>query len=88
MYWSVGPDGGPVGDVYENLVFLLAEGGIRQIDTTRREDGTVTTRIRVITIDGDVVSDEVKTEMARRTNWGHMLEASHHLPATSPVEEQ
>jgi NodT family efflux transporter outer membrane factor (OMF) lipoprotein len=30
----------------------------------------------------DVISDEVKAEMARRTNWGAMLEAEHHLPAT------
>jgi NodT family efflux transporter outer membrane factor (OMF) lipoprotein len=28
----------------------------------------------------DVVSDEVKAEMAQRTNWGKMLEPSHHLP--------
>jgi outer membrane protein TolC len=28
----------------------------------------------------DVISDEVKTEMARRTNWGRMLEVQHHLP--------
>ena len=28
----------------------------------------------------DVISDEVKAEMARRTNWGEMLEPSHHLP--------
>lgn len=33
----------------------------------------------------DVVSREVKAEMARRTNWGRMLEPSHHLPAISPV---
>jgi NodT family efflux transporter outer membrane factor (OMF) lipoprotein len=31
----------------------------------------------------DVVSDEVKAEMARRTDWGRMLETSHHLPATA-----
>jgi NodT family efflux transporter outer membrane factor (OMF) lipoprotein len=37
--------------------------------------------------DRDVVSDEVKAEMARRTNWGHMLEASQHMPKVSPVEE-
>lgn len=30
----------------------------------------------------DVISDEVKAEMERRTNWGSMLEAEHHLPAT------
>ena len=28
----------------------------------------------------DVISDEVKAEMARRTDWGRMLEPSHHLP--------
>ncbi len=38
--------------------------------------------------DRDVVSDEVKTEMARRTNWGHMLETAQHMPKESPVEEQ
>jgi NodT family efflux transporter outer membrane factor (OMF) lipoprotein len=37
--------------------------------------------------DRDVVSDEVKDEMARRTNWGEMLEAAKHLPKESPVEE-
>ena len=37
--------------------------------------------------DRDVVSDEVKAEMERRTNWGEMLEASRHLPKVSPVEE-
>ncbi len=35
----------------------------------------------------DVISDEVKAEMARRTNWGHMLETAQHMPKTSPVEE-
>jgi NodT family efflux transporter outer membrane factor (OMF) lipoprotein len=35
----------------------------------------------------DVVSDEVKAEMARRTDWGKMLEPSHHLPKTPPPEE-
>ena len=33
---------------------------------------------------GDVVSAEVKAEMARRTNWGQMLEAQNHLPKNSP----
>jgi NodT family efflux transporter outer membrane factor (OMF) lipoprotein len=28
----------------------------------------------------DVISDDIKAEMARRTNWGRMLEPSHHLP--------
>jgi NodT family efflux transporter outer membrane factor (OMF) lipoprotein len=37
--------------------------------------------------DQDVVSDEVKAEMARRTNWGHMLEVAQHMPAQPPVEE-
>jgi NodT family efflux transporter outer membrane factor (OMF) lipoprotein len=31
----------------------------------------------------DVVSDEVKAEMARRTDWGKMLEPSRHLPAAT-----
>ncbi len=35
--------------------------------------------------ESDVVSDAVKAEMARRTDWGRMLEPSHHLPSTSPV---
>ena len=35
----------------------------------------------------DVVSDEVKAEMSRRTDWGRMLEPSHHLPKTPPPEE-
>jgi hypothetical protein len=34
----------------------------------------------------DVISDEVKAEMARRTDWGKMLEPSHHLPKISPVD--
>jgi outer membrane protein TolC len=33
---------------------------------------------------GDVVSAEVKAEMARRTNWGQLLEAQNHLPKKSP----
>ena len=37
--------------------------------------------------DRDVVSDEVKAEMERRTNWGKMLETAQHMPKTSPVEE-
>jgi NodT family efflux transporter outer membrane factor (OMF) lipoprotein len=37
--------------------------------------------------DQDVVSDEVKAEMARRTDWGHMLEVAQHMPAQPPVEE-
>jgi NodT family efflux transporter outer membrane factor (OMF) lipoprotein len=35
--------------------------------------------------DNDVISDEVKAEMARRTDWGRMLQASQHLPEISPV---
>ena len=35
--------------------------------------------------ESDVISDEVKAEMKRRTDWGRMLEPSHHLPKTSPV---
>ncbi|MET0230955.1 MAG: TolC family protein [Rhodanobacteraceae bacterium] len=34
----------------------------------------------------DVVSDGVKNEMARRTNWGDLLEPAHHLPASREVE--
>jgi len=34
----------------------------------------------------DVVSAEVKAEMAERTNWGEMLEPSRHLPG-APVED-
>jgi NodT family efflux transporter outer membrane factor (OMF) lipoprotein len=34
--------------------------------------------------DRDVISDEVKAEMARRTNWGQMLETNNHLPKVSP----
>jgi NodT family efflux transporter outer membrane factor (OMF) lipoprotein len=33
---------------------------------------------------GDVISPEVKTEMARRTNWGKMLEPGGHLPDVAP----
>jgi NodT family efflux transporter outer membrane factor (OMF) lipoprotein len=33
----------------------------------------------------DVIPDEVKAEMQRRTDWGRMLEPSRHLPAASPV---
>jgi NodT family efflux transporter outer membrane factor (OMF) lipoprotein len=35
----------------------------------------------------DVVSEEVKAEMDRRTNWGRMLETAEHMPKVSPVEE-
>ncbi len=35
--------------------------------------------------ENDVVSDQVKAEMAQRTDWGKMLEPSHHLPKISPV---
>ena len=34
----------------------------------------------------DVVSDKVKAEMARRTDWGRLLEPSNHLPKTPPPE--
>ena len=37
--------------------------------------------------DQDVVSDEVKAEMARRTDWGRMLQTAQHMPAQPPVEE-
>ena len=35
---------------------------------------------------GDVISEEAKAEMARRTNWGHMLETAQHMPKVSPEE--
>jgi NodT family efflux transporter outer membrane factor (OMF) lipoprotein len=35
----------------------------------------------------DVVSEDVKSEMARRTNWGDVLEPAQHLPAESPEAE-
>ena len=35
---------------------------------------------------GDVISDEVKTEMGRRTYWGKMLKREQHLPKTSPEQ--
>ena len=38
--------------------------------------------------DRDVVSDEVKAEMERRTNWGRLLETAQHMPKESPVEAQ
>jgi hypothetical protein len=60
-YWSVAPDGGPIGDVYEHLIVLLDDESHKEIDTTRQRDGTVTTRTRVINADGDVVSDEATT---------------------------
>ncbi len=34
----------------------------------------------------DVVSEEIKAAMARRTDWGKLLEPAHHLP-TQPPEE-
>jgi NodT family efflux transporter outer membrane factor (OMF) lipoprotein len=33
---------------------------------------------------GDVISSDVKAEMARRTNWGKMLEPGWHLPDVAP----
>ncbi|HEV2436051.1 MAG TPA: efflux transporter outer membrane subunit [Verrucomicrobiae bacterium] len=35
--------------------------------------------------DNDVISDAVKAEMARRTDWGRMLEPSRHLPKIPPI---
>ena len=35
----------------------------------------------------DVVSDEVKAEMDKRTDWGRMLETAQHMPKTQPEEE-
>jgi NodT family efflux transporter outer membrane factor (OMF) lipoprotein len=37
--------------------------------------------------DRDIISAEVKAEMARRTDWGRMLEPSHHLPAAAARDE-
>lgn len=51
--WSVAPDGGPYGDVYQHLVVMLDDGGHKEVDTTRQRDGTVTTRTRVIDADGE-----------------------------------
>jgi len=34
----------------------------------------------------DVISDEVKAEMARRADWGRLLERGRHLPPTAPAE--
>jgi NodT family efflux transporter outer membrane factor (OMF) lipoprotein len=36
--------------------------------------------------DRDVVSDEVKAEMARRTDWGRLLEPGRHLPANGDAK--
>lgn len=36
---------------------------------------------------GDVVSEDVKRQMAARTNWGDLLEPSRHLPALAPAEQ-
>jgi len=36
----------------------------------------------------DVISSEVKAEMARRTDWGNMLEPSHHLPGRERTPNQ
>ena len=35
----------------------------------------------------DVISDEVKAEMARRTDWGRLLEPERHLPATATATD-
>jgi len=37
--------------------------------------------------DHDVISDEVKAEMARRTNWGRLLEPARHLPQREAAKE-
>lgn len=34
----------------------------------------------------DVISDDVKKQMADRTNWGRMLDAKNHLPTLSPED--
>jgi len=36
----------------------------------------------------DVISDEVKEAMAKRTNWGSLLEPAHHLPRESSGKEE
>ena len=36
----------------------------------------------------DVVSDAVKAEMSRRTDWGKMLQPSHHLPPPATAVKQ
>ena len=36
---------------------------------------------------GDVISSDVKAEMARRTNWGKMLEPGWHLPDVASKKE-
>jgi NodT family efflux transporter outer membrane factor (OMF) lipoprotein len=36
---------------------------------------------------GDVISSDVKAEMARRTNWGKMLQPGWHLPDVAPKKE-
>ena len=35
----------------------------------------------------DVVSQEIKEEMASRTNWGGLLKQQNHMPARSKAEE-
>lgn len=35
----------------------------------------------------DVISDEVKAEMARRTDWGRLLEPGRHLPPSAPAKD-
>jgi len=35
---------------------------------------------------GDVISDEVRNEMGRRTYWGKMLKQEQHLPKASPEQ--
>ena len=35
----------------------------------------------------DVISDEVKAEMARRTDWSRMLEPERHLPPGPPAQD-
>ena len=35
----------------------------------------------------DIVSDEVKAEMARRTDWGRLLEPGRHLPPSASAKD-
>lgn len=56
-FWSVAPDGAPVGDVREH-VYVALEFGHKEVDTVRQKDGTVTTRTQVFNEHGEVVRDE------------------------------
>lgn len=55
-FWQVGPDGAPFGDVREYTLIALPDG-VKEIDTLRQRDGTVTTTTKVFS-QGEVLSDE------------------------------